>query len=583
LKITEALRILQRIPPTLPQFPVLLACGFTPLHLQTFLAASLQQATPDRKIVIRTGLFGNLIGSIENAATSDEKAIAIALEWPDLDPRLGFRQTGGWSREQLNDILLEVRRSLDRLKAALALLPPAIPVGLSLPTLPFAPVFASPGWMCSPAESALQAALAEFSGAVLTTPNVSIVNRGWLDEKSQPAQRFDLKSDLLTGLPYSLAHADTMGQALAQLLSPQSPKKGLITDLDNTFWKGIVGDDGPDGVSWDLSGRSQIHGLYQQMLRALADEGVLIGIASKNDPEAVKQAFARPDVLMPLDRAFPAEIHWNAKSGSVDRILRTWNVLADSVVFVDDSPMELAEVQAAHPGLECILFPQADYAEAYALLRHLRDRFGKARVSDEDRLRLQSIRQNAEFQQGMGQGAPPDTFLEQLNATVTLDFRLSTADPRVLELVNKTNQFNLNGIRYSEADWQAALQRPGAFLITVNYEDKFGQLGKIAVLQGTERGHTLQVDAWVMSCRAFARRIEHCCLQTLFQHFDARQIHFALQPTAKNGPVVSFLTGLIAAEPSSRKVTLSRKRFTAQCPELYHTLKSITADQAHHG
>jgi FkbH-like protein len=405
-------------------------------------------------------------------------------------------------------------------------------------------------------------------------PNASIVNRGWLDERSPLAQRFDLKSELLAGLPYSLPHADAVGQALAQLLGPRLPKKGLITDLDDTFWKGIVGDAGPDGVSWDLASHSQIHGLYQQMLRALADEGVLIGIASKNDPAAVKQAFARPDVLMPLDRAFPVEVHWNAKSGSVERILRTWNILADSVVFVDDSPMELAEVGAAHPGMECMLFPKSDYAEAYAFLRRLRDRFGKARVSDEDRLRLQSIRQNAEFQQVVEQGgAAPEAFLEQLNAIVTLDFRLPSTDPRVLELVDKTNQFNLNGIRFSEADWQTALEQPGAFLVAVSYEDKFGQLGKIAVLQGRQRDRTLLINAWVMSCRAFARRIEHQCLRTLFERFDAQEMEFAWQPTPKNGPASDFLNGLTGTQPS-QTVKLSRTCFTAQCPALYHTVRS---------
>jgi len=574
LKLTEALKLLQQIPDAAEPFPVLLACGFTPLHLQTFLAAHLQQATPGRKVTVRTGLFGNIIGTLESAATSGEKTLAIALEWPDLDARLGFRQTGGWSREQLSDILPEVRRSLDRLKAALAHLPAAMHFAISLPTLPPSPVFATPGWLYSQAESDLQAALAEFAGAVLTLPNSSIVNRAWLDERSQPALRFDLKSELLTGLPYSLPHADAVGHALAQLLSPRPPKKGLITDLDDTFWKGTVGDAGPEGVSWDLSNHSQLHGLYQQMLRALADEGVLIAIASKNDPAVVKQAFARPDILLPLDRAFPVEVHWNAKSGSVERILRTWNILADSVVFVDDSPMELAEVGAAHPGMECMLFPKADYADAYAFFRRLRDRFGKARVSDEDRLRLNSIRQNAEFRQVIEEGgAAPEAFLEQLNAMVTLDFRLPSADPRVLELVNKTNQFNLNGIRFSEADWQAALERPGAFLVAVSYEDKFGQLGKIAVLQGSARDRKLWIDSWVMSCRAFARRIEHQCLRALFERFDAQEIGFAVQATAKNGPLIDFLTNLLGMQPS-QSVTLSRDWFIAQCPALYHTVRT---------
>ncbi len=99
------------------------------------------------------------------------------------------------------------------------------------------------------------------------------------------------------------------------------------------------------------------------------------------------------------DKIFPVEIHWEPKSGSVARILKAWNIGADSVVFVDDSPMELAEVQAAHPDVECLLFPKSDYQAGFAFLQKLRDLFGKPRLSEEDSFRLESIRQGQQFQE----------------------------------------------------------------------------------------------------------------------------------------------------------------------------------------
>src|SRR5262249_30432752 len=155
--------------------------------------------------------------------------------------------------------------------------------------------------------------------------------------------------------------------------------------------------------------------------------------------------------------------HWNAKSGSVGRILQTWNIAAESVVFVDDSPMELAEVAAAHPGIECVLFPKDDYNACLAMLRRLRDLCGRERVSADDSIRLASIRQGAAFREQSSAESAPESFLQQLNAAVTVDFGAGE-QPRVLELVNKTNQFNLNGRRYTEADWRKLLAAPGAFV-----------------------------------------------------------------------------------------------------------------------
>src|SRR5208283_1540230 len=137
-----------------------------------------------------------------------------------------------------------------------------------------------------------------------------------------------------------------------------------------------------------LTRHAHLHGLYQKLLASLAESGTLIAVASKNDPAVVQTALERQDLLLRPGQVFPIEVHWNAKSGSVGRILETWNIAADSVIFVDDSPMELAEVAAAHPGIECVLFPKNDYAAGLTMLRHLRDRCGKERVSKDDALRL---------------------------------------------------------------------------------------------------------------------------------------------------------------------------------------------------
>ena len=324
-----------------------------------------------------------------------------------------------------------------------------------------------------------------------------------------------------------------------------------------------------------LASHQQAHGLYQKLLASLAEEGVLLGIASKNDPEVVRRALVRPDMLLRPERVFPVEVHWSAKSGSVARILRTWNIGADSVVFVDDSPMELAEVAAAHPSIECVHFTPAG---AYGLLRRLRDLFGKARLAAEDAYRLESIRQAAAFPPAAEGAAAAEAFLERAEATVTFDLDRASDDPRTLELVNKTNQFNLNGIRYTEAEWRRLRQRPDAVLAAVSYQDKFGPLGKIGVLAGRQESGTLYIDTWVMSCRAFSRRIEHQCLKTLFERSGAGKMVFDFRPTPKNGPLQDFFQTLINSRPAAA-FDLTRSRFEENCPPLYHQVEEAVSSQ----
>jgi len=576
--VTEALEIIQKAPREGATFDVVLACGFTPLHLRTFLRAHLQQRFPSRPVNVSEGLYGDVPGTLVGAARQPVHAIALALEWPDLDPRLGFRSSGVWRAE--TELHETVDAALARLTDAILALLAHVRIAVSLPTTPLPPLFHTAGWQASTAELLLDEKLSAFAATLARRHGLSLVNLRRLDEESPPASRYDLRSDLLTGLPYTVAHADALAAALGRLLAPTAPKKGVITDLDDTLWDGILGDAGPEGVSWDLASHQHLHGLYQKMLAGLSEQGVLIGVASKNDPDLVDRVFQRPDLLLPRSRVFPLEVHWNAKSGSVARILDTWNIGADSVVFVDDSPMELAEVAAAHPGIQCLRFPKGDYTAGLAMLRELRDLAGKEYVSAEDALRAESIRQSTDFRRQATDGSATETFLAQANARIEADMYASSLgrcrphggvadDPRVLELVNKTNQFNLNGIRFTEADWQGRVVRPDAFTAVFSYDDKFGPLGKIAVMQGTRQGARLCIAAWVMSCRAFSRRIEHQCLKLLFERFEAAEIRFEFAPTPRNGPLQQFFADLTGQTPGG-PFAITREQFAEHCPPLYH-------------
>jgi len=287
----------------------------------------------------------------------------------------------------------------------------------------------------------------------------------------------------------------------------------------------------------------------------------------------VKSAFQKRKPLLTENDIFPFEVHWSRKSDSVARILKAWNIASDSVIFIDDSPMEVAEVHAAFPDMECIVFPRGDYRAIWGLLKHLRGLFGKSAVTEEDTLRSASIRRSQSWSEM--ENAPSvdaDNFLKSAEARITFRTGKSAADERALELLNKTNQFNLNGKRFTEAEWRKILDDPKAFLFTASYEDKFGPLGKIAVIIGRTVERQVQVNSWVMSCRAFSRRIEFQCLQHIFDIFKAEELVFDYEMTARNSPIREVLAALLSGPPVSGSC-LTLVDFSARVPQLFHVVE----------
>lgn len=571
MKLIEALEIL-RAPAGegIAQSRILLATGVTPLHLQTFLAAHLRVLSPGVRTEVKTALFGDLAGNIERQNASELDSAAIVLEWSDLDPRLGLRCLGGWRPENVGDIVNSAAGMAERIERAIAGISAHFPIVVSMPTLPLPPLFTTRAAQQSSAESALHRISAGLADALAANSAVRIVSQPRLSLSSPASGRYDVKSDLTTGFPYTISHAAALGELLASLVHCAPAMKGLITDLDDTLWSGIVGDDGVEAISWDLDHHTQVHGIYQQFLSALAGSGVLIGVASKNDSAVVTRAFERPDILLSARDVYPFEVHWSQKSDSVRRILRVWNIAPESVVFVDDNPMEIAEVRTAFPTMDCRLFPKNDPQELWQLLFDLREAFGKSTITDEDIFRMRSIRETDAFRAGItDESTSPDDFLRAAEACITFESGVDAAGTRAFELVNKTNQFNLNGRRIPESEWRRLVGDPETFLVRVSYRDKFGLLGMIGVLVGRRKGGAIHVTHWVMSCRAFSRRIEHQTLKYLFEELAADTIAFDYEATDRNGPLQEFLSEMTGASLSAG-LTLNRREFLAKAPALFH-------------
>jgi len=231
--------------------------------------------------------------------------------------------------------------------------------------------------------------------------------------------------------------------------------------------------------------------------------------------------------------------------------------------------MELSEVAEKFPQIECLLFPSSDSAGILALLKHLREIFGRTEIREEDRLRVASLRAANEMHTDVSE-AHSDEFIARLQAKLTFE-EGEAASGRAFELVNKTNQFNLNGLRFTEAEWHVRFGRSGSFLTTVSYEDRFGPLGRIAVVGGCCQGNHCLVDIFVLSCRAFSRHIEFQILRRLFEKSGAESVLFMFKPTERNGPIQAYLSQFGSLENTAAGgLEVSSEAFVKACPKLHH-------------
>ncbi len=543
MKLNEALKIIASASER-PAGPTLwLVCGFEPLHLKTFLQATyLTRASRDR-LHVETGLYGDIEGNLARARDAQAPQCALVLEWSDLDPRLGLRSRGPWSGRQ-DDIVRGVRERLQRLSEGIRDASARARIAVCPPTLSLAFAGHTPPFQRSAFELALEQSLATFLADVAQCDGVRVVDAAWLSERSPAGARHDPRMELGAGFPYRLGHASELASCLLALLSPPTPKKGLITDLDDTLWRGLVGEVGAEAVTWTQEHGAQLHGLYQSMLQQLHEAGALLAVASKNESAVVAAALSREDLFVSRDALFPIHACWDPKSQAVSEILARWNVGADDVVLVDDNPMELAEVARAHPGITCRLFPKRDPEKLLSLLTELRSLFGTAQVTDDDRLRASSLRATQGFTRARDAETDLSSFLAGLDGQVTFA-RGEAADlSRALQLLNKTNQFNLNGERISEAALRALAVARDGFLLTASYCDRYGPLGNIGVAAGTIEASRLVVSHWVLSCRAFSRHLEHHMLSELLRVLPDKPVALKYRPTARNGPLQSFLASL---------------------------------------
>ena len=322
-------------------------------------------------------------------------------------------------------------------------------------------------------------------------------------------------------------------------------KKILITDLDNTFWSGIIGDDGIDSVEFLDSKKGLIHNLYQKFLTLLSREGVILAVCSKNSLEVIERAFEVLELPCPKERFALITANWGPKSQNLKDICANLNLLPSSAVFVDDNQFELDEVSREVPEIELVKFPNG-VDELPGFFSQLRASFQRLRIDDGAEKRIKSYQIATEHSRASPATTSPNyqEYLRSLNMSLRINRVDNRSNSRVLELINKTNQFNLNGRRLTAADYDKKVKNSDVFY--VSFEDKNMDFGIIGAMIVDKLTNVYVFSTAVLSCRVFSRGIEMAMIDSISRALLQRERSAAISldyvSTERNGPVASMVS-----------------------------------------
>ena len=339
----------------------------------------------------------------------------------------------------------------------------------------------------------------------------------------------------------------------------RAPKKVLVLDLDNTLWGGVVADDGLEGIDLgDTSPRGEAFKAFQKYIVSLKQRGVLLAVCSKNDfARAVEPFEKHPDMVLRMEDIVCFKANWEAKSENIRAMAAQLNLGLDSFVFVDDNPAEIDIVRQFAPEVTTILLgpDPSDYVAQLADCRLFEPRS----ITSEDAERTSQYRSDAQRQALEASVTDMAAYLESLQMEAVISEFTPVDVPRLSQLINKSNQFNLTTRRRSEAEVIAVMNDREFVSYSMRLKDRFGDHGLISVVIGKKSGETMQLDTWLMSCRVLKRQVEEEVLNEIARLARARdcsRLEGVFLPTPKNEMVRDFYSRMgftLTSESETRR------------------------------
>jgi FkbH-like protein len=341
-------------------------------------------------------------------------------------------------------------------------------------------------------------------------------------------------------------YADHVARIVAAIRGKS--RKVLILDLDNTVWGGVIGDDGLEGIQIAQGdARGEAYLAVQRLALDLRQRGVVLAVCSKNTDEVARRPFEdHPEMLLKLDHIAVFQANWSDKATNIQAIAEELSLGLDAMVFLDDNPAERGLVRTLLPQVAVPELP--DEPAFYARTLAAGGYFESVAFASEDLARAGFYQDNAKRANLQKQVGGVEAYLASLDMTITFQPFDATGRARIVQLVNKSNQYNLTTRRYTDPEVAEAEADPAVFTLQVRLADIFGDNGMISVVicRPAEPG-VWEIDSWLMSCRVLGRKVEHMVLREILEHARAEGISKltgVYRPTDRNKLVVDHYAKL---------------------------------------
>jgi FkbH-like protein len=318
--------------------------------------------------------------------------------------------------------------------------------------------------------------------------------------------------------------------------------KCLALDLDGTLWGGVIGEDGISGICLGGSPEGHAYCEFQAYLKSLKERGIILTVCSKNNEVDAKAAFtSHPEMILSLRDIALFQADWSPKDQNLRKIAKALNIGLESMVFLDDSPVERAWIRRQLPEVQVPELPADPALFIKALDQQLY--FEGLEVTADDRNRAEYYRANLERDQFEAASSGLEDFLARLQMRVELRPFDKINLARITQLINKTNQFNLTTSRLTENQVNDLIDSSDQYTQFMRVRDRYGENGITGVLIASRQAGTLQIDNWLMSCRVLGRKLEEVMLTALLRYAHAvgcKSLVGLYRPTDKNLQVANL-------------------------------------------
>ncbi len=466
----------------------------------------------------------------------------ILLSDRDTDFLLAPKECGGPAKAALEKTWGDLNNLWDTLRENL---PNAQLMQSTLAIRPQRPL----GHLESKIEWSIASLTDSLNARIRRSPKISVLDTEYLSAVLGKARWFDQRLWFHSKHAFSMDALSTVSAEITRMLGAMlgASKKCLVLDLDNTLWGGVIGDDGLEGIHLGETVNGEAFVDFQKYVKNLKARGVVLAVCSKNAEENALLPFLRhPHMVLKREDISLFVANWENKADNIRGIAGALNLGLDSLVFFDDNPAERKIVQDLVPEVYTVDVPAdpSDYVHALDSL----GLFDVSHISEEDADRTQQYLANAERQTLRQKSTDLNEYLRSLEMKCFVATPDASTGKRALQLINKSNQFNLCTNRYSDSEFDALLARPGVYCRTLRLVDAFGDNGIVCVLVLEKTANReLAIRDWVMSCRVLSRGLEDFTLNQICavaRETGCESVIGSYKETSKNGLVANLLPRL---------------------------------------